>query len=66
MTESRWDWQVTCYYNNTVKPPKKPGDLAIQTVHVGTSSKDMEVQAARSRPDIGEIDVKWIGRRDRQ
>ena len=54
---SRWSWQVTCYYNDTVKPPRTPGDLAIQTVHADEASRDMEVEAVRSRPDIGVIDV---------
>lgn len=54
---SKWDWQVTCYYGEKAKPPQVPGELAIQTVHVGESSRDMEVAAARSRPEIGVIDV---------
>lgn len=54
---SKWDWQVTCYYSDKAQPPRVPGELAIQTVHVGEASRDVEIAAARSRPEIGTIDV---------
>lgn len=57
-----WDWVVRCYYADDVKPPKKPGDLAIETVHKGDVSKDMEVAVAKARPDIGVVDVMRVGR----
>jgi hypothetical protein len=52
-----WDWVVRCYYGDNVRPPRTAGGLAIETVHRGDSSKDVEVAAARSRADIGAIDV---------
>jgi hypothetical protein len=54
---SRWKWQVTCRYNDTVKWPKAPGEIAIQTVHADDSSKDMEVQASECR---GDVDVEVV------
>jgi hypothetical protein len=53
----RWIWRVSCYYADTVKWPKRPGELAIQTVHASDVSKDVEVAAAESREDIGEVIV---------
>jgi len=53
---------VRCYYAGDVRAPKVPGGLAIETVHATDSSKDMEVQAGRARPDIGEIDVIPLSR----
>lgn len=58
----RWSWMVRCYYAADVRPPKRPGELAIETVHATDSSKDMEVQAGRARADIGEIDVIPLSR----
>jgi len=48
----RWKWRVTCTYNDTVKPPKRPGMLAIQTVHADEVSKDIEIAAAERRGDV--------------
>jgi hypothetical protein len=56
-----WVWKCRFYYNDTVKPPKVPGELAVETVHANDSSKDIEVRAGESRKDIGTIDVIWIG-----
>ncbi len=58
--DPKWKWMVTCYYNDTVKPPKTPGFLAIQTVHATDSSKDMEVQVSEGRVDIGAVDVQLL------
>ncbi len=54
---TQWDWQVTCYYADDVEPPKRPGELAIRTVHNSDHSKDMEVAAGNRRPDIGRVEV---------
>jgi hypothetical protein len=56
----KWKWRVTCYYADNVKPPKKPDELAIRTMHATDSSKDMEVAAGKSRSDIGRIEVVRI------
>jgi hypothetical protein len=53
-----WDWRVTCYYARTVAPPKVPGELAIQTVHRGEHSRDMELAVGAGRTDIGRITVE--------
>lgn len=39
------------------RPGEREGDLAIETVHASQSSRDIEVAALRSRPDIGRIDT---------
>lgn len=57
-----WDWVVRCYYADDVDPPKVPGELAIETVHKGDSSKDMEVLVASRRGDIGRVEAIPVGR----
>jgi hypothetical protein len=57
---SRWEWKVRGYYNDSVEPPKKPGELALEVVLMDDHSKDMEVRAFKSRKDIGHIDVSRI------
>ena len=52
LKEQGWDWIVRCTYNEKAKPPRVPGTLAIETVHKGDSSRDMEVMAAETRDDI--------------
>lgn len=59
-----WKWTVLCTYNDTVKPPKRPGDLAIETVHADDASKDVEVAAAKSRGDVN-VEVFPYGERVR-
>ena len=46
----KWQWEVTGYF--------KSGGKAFVTVHSTEHSKDMEVSAARSRNDIGQIEVR--------
>jgi hypothetical protein len=46
----RWDFEVTAYY--------RKGGVAMITTHVGEHSKDMEVAAFRSRPEIGYVKVR--------
>jgi hypothetical protein len=47
---SNWDYEVTGYF--------KDGRKAFITTHRGEHSKDMEVAAARSRDDIGRVEVR--------
>jgi hypothetical protein len=47
---SRWEWEVTGYY--------KTGGKAFITTHATEHSKDMEVSAAKSRDDIGRVEVR--------
>lgn len=56
----KWKWLISLYYNDTVRPPKVPGELAIQVKLTNDASKDMEVSAAKSRTDIGEIVVREL------
>lgn len=58
--DPKWQWEVTCYYNDTVAFPKVPGDIAIQTVHSNETSKDLEVSVSESRTDVN-IVVRYIG-----
>ena len=54
---SRYAWVVACYYADDVKPPKRPGELASETVHADEASRDLEVAVAKGRSDIGLVDV---------
>ena len=48
-------WIVRAYYATDVAPPKTPGALAIE-VALGTDwQKDLEVEVAEGREDIGEV-----------
>jgi hypothetical protein len=60
---SSWEWVVAAYYNDTVKLPKKPGELAMKTVHKDDVGKDIEVSVFNKRDDIGEVIVSKINRR---
>lgn len=60
MLDRKWKWRVTGYYAKDVKSPKKPLELALQTVHADDMSKDLEVSVFRSREDIGEIHVERL------
>lgn len=55
-----YDWLVANYYACDVKPPKQPGGLAIETVHKGLGSRDVEIAASKSRADLGRIVVTEI------
>lgn len=58
-----WDWIVRGFYANDVESPKVPGDLAIETVHRGESSRDLEQHVLEARPDIGRVEVLPYDRR---
>lgn len=47
---SSWDFRVSGYYHS--------GQLAIETVHIGKVSRDMELAALGRRDDIGR--VEWV------
>lgn len=51
----RWTWFVRGYYADDVKPPKKPGDLAIEIGGMGHAALAVDVAALEKREDIGEI-----------
>jgi hypothetical protein len=46
---------VRGFYAENVAPPKIPGALAFETKHRTEGSRDIEITAAESRDDIGEI-----------
>lgn len=46
-----WPWFVKAFYPN--------GEEAIATRHKTEASRDMEIQAARTRPDIGRIETGY-------
>jgi hypothetical protein len=50
-----WPWLVRGYYADNVKPPKRPGDLAIEIGGLTRQALDMDLAVLRRRPDIGEI-----------
>lgn len=44
------------YYAADVKPPKKPGDLAIEVRWTTERDRDMEAELANNRNDIGRVE----------
>lgn len=48
-------WVVCAYYADDVRPPKQPGALAFEVLVACDWMKDMEVEVAESRPDIGRV-----------
>lgn len=55
MSVGYWDFDVRLFYG---RASPAPGFMALETKHRGDFSKDMEVDAGKSRADIGRIDVK--------
>jgi hypothetical protein len=53
-----WDWLIAGYYNDTVKPPKRPGALALEVGVKGEAAKQMEIAVFEGREDIGDIVVR--------
>jgi hypothetical protein len=62
MPTRRWDYLVQGYYNDTVKPPRKPGALALEVGVMGESARDQEVSVFESREDIGRVEILDIRR----
>jgi hypothetical protein len=56
----KWPYYMRAYYAEHVPSPRVPGSLAIETVHQSEASMKIEVDAANSRDDIGEV---MFGRR---
>lgn len=57
---SKWKWRITGYYNDSVKPPKKPQGMALQVVCADDHTKDVEVQIFNTRTDIGIVNVERL------
>lgn len=53
--DSQFPYFVKVYYGEKAKPPKVPGELAIETKHATEASRDFEIEAAHSREDVGEV-----------
>ena len=53
----RGKWNVKAFYGRDAVPPCKTSELAFWTWNDGDSSKDMEVNVAIKRPDIGRVEV---------
>ncbi len=51
-----WLFAVRGYYGPDAKPPRREGDVAFETRHRSESSRDIEILAAKSRPDIGRVE----------
>lgn len=51
MRDGKWEYTIRAY-----RPPNQGGGLDIETVHVGTASRDIEIAAFRARMARGEID----------
>lgn len=53
----KWKWFVRGYYADDVKPPKTPGNLALEVGHMSDWGKDLEVKIFEEREDIGRVQV---------
>jgi hypothetical protein len=51
----RYTHSVTLYYGKEAKFPQILGELAIEIVHVGIHSAQIEVAAGKRRKNIGKI-----------
>lgn len=51
MRDGKWEYTIRAY-----RPPNQGGGLVLETVHVGTASRDIEIAAFRTRMRHGEID----------
>ena len=54
--DPQYPWWVRVYYADDVEPPKIPGKLAIETRHADEASRDIEIQVAKSRKDVGHVE----------
>jgi hypothetical protein len=55
MRDGKWEYTIRAY-----APTNQGGHLLIETVHVGTASRDIELSAYRERMrrgDVGHIEV---------
>jgi len=50
MRDGKWEYTIRAYL-----PTNRGGDLVLETVHVGTASRDMEIDVFRTRMARGEI-----------
>jgi hypothetical protein len=53
--DGHWDYTIRAYYPPNARWPAVPNQLAIETVHVGESSRDLEISVFRQRMRRGEI-----------
>lgn len=54
---AKFEWFLREYYNNTVKPPKIPGTLAVEVGGITRNALSADIEAAKSRKDIGTINL---------
>lgn len=52
--------EVRAFYRLDAEPPRQAGGMAFHTWHVGLHSAQTEVAAARSRPDIGRVEMREV------
>lgn len=55
MSFDTWSWHVRGFYGDNVKPPKYPGDLAIEVGGVCKEALSMDIEVLKNREDIGSI-----------
>lgn len=51
MLDGKWEYTIRAY-----SPPNQGGGLVLETVHVGTHSRDTEIAVFQARMARGEID----------
>lgn len=52
----RWKWKTRFYYAEETLLHRK-GELAIEVIHAGDHSRDMEIEVGMKRVDIGLIEL---------
>lgn len=58
--DRRWQYLVRLTYNDTVKWPKVPGELAIEVGCADESTMKFEVEASKTRTDVNiEVIKLW-------
>jgi len=51
----RWKLHMRSYYNDTVKPPKQPGALAIEVGGMTREALELDISVSHKRTDIGRV-----------
>jgi hypothetical protein len=50
MRDGKWEYTIRAY-----RPPNQGGGLLMETVHVGTHSRDVEIDVFKTRMRRGEV-----------
>jgi hypothetical protein len=54
----QWTWFVRGFYNSAAKPPRKPGQMAIEVGGISKEALDMDILVLLDRKDIGKVELQ--------